>query len=55
MATLQSFVKSVVLFPHSRWHIALPGVARMYQQNSPIPHIFLPNFLEEETARSIAE
>jgi len=55
MATLQSFVKSVVLFPHSRWHIALPGFARMYQQNSPIPHIFLPNFLEEETARSIAE
>jgi Rps23 Pro-64 3,4-dihydroxylase Tpa1-like proline 4-hydroxylase len=54
MATLQSFVKST-LFPYSRWHAALPGLAMKYQQNSPIPHIFLPNFLEAEMARTLAE
>jgi 2OG-Fe(II) oxygenase superfamily len=54
MATLQAVAKSVALFPYSRWSASLSDLSRQYQENLPIPHIFLPDFLEAELARTIA-
>ena len=55
MATVQAVVKSIALFPYSRWTETLPALSRRYRENQPVPHIFLPDFLEPEVGRAIAE
>lgn len=55
MATVQALAKSVALFPYSRWTADLPFLSNEYQQNDPIPHIFLRDFLELPVALDIAE
>jgi|ERR1700733_3652518 hypothetical protein len=55
MATLQAVAKSVALFPYARWNAELRSVSSEYQNNHPIPHIFLTDFLELPVARQIAE
>jgi hypothetical protein len=54
MATVQALAKSVALFPYSRWTADLPILSNEYQQNDPIPHIFLRDFLELPVALDIA-
>jgi hypothetical protein len=54
MATLHAVANLVSLFPYSRWSAELPVLSRDYQENAPIPHIFLPDFLEPQMARQIA-
>ena len=56
MATLQAVAaKPVALFPYERWSAELQAVSREYQNNHPVPHIFLNDFLELPVARQIAE
>ncbi len=56
MATLQAVAaKAVALFPYERWNAELSAVAREYQNNHPVPHILLSDFLELPVARQIAE
>ena len=56
MATLQAVAaKPVALFPYERWNAELQAVSREYQNNHPVPHIFLNDFLELPVARQIAE
>lgn len=55
MATLQAVAKSVPLFPYLQWNDRLANLANQYQENQPIPHIFLRDFLEPQIAHTIAE
>ena len=55
MATLQAVAaKCVALFPYGRWNAELQAVSREYQNNHPVPHILLNDFLELPVARQIA-
>lgn len=38
------------LFPIDRWRAGLPALARQYQQNQPVPHICLNEFLSPQGA-----
>jgi hypothetical protein len=55
VATLQAVAKSVTLFPYARWTAELSKLARRYQENVPVPHIFLTDFLEPGIAQIIAQ
>ena len=56
MATLQAVAaKAVALFPYERWNAELQAVSLEYQNNHPVPHILLTDFLELPVARQIAE
>jgi Rps23 Pro-64 3,4-dihydroxylase Tpa1-like proline 4-hydroxylase len=55
MPNMQAVQKRISLFPYSKWTSNLPACAKQYQANRPVPHIFLPNFLEDEEARVIAD
>lgn len=55
MATLQAVAKSVALFPYARWTAELSSLASRYQENIPVPHIFLTDFLTPGIAQIIAE
>ncbi len=55
MATLQAVAaKSVALFPYERWNAKLQAVSHEYQNNHPVPHLLLTDFLELPVARQIA-
>jgi hypothetical protein len=54
-ATLRAITGPVSPFRYSAWTAALPVLSRKYQANTPIPHIFLPDFLEPQVAWEIAE
>jgi Rps23 Pro-64 3,4-dihydroxylase Tpa1-like proline 4-hydroxylase len=43
------------LFPYWRWSSQVDELSREYRQNRPFPHIHLPEFLETEVARAIAD
>src|SRR5690348_11538846 len=54
MAYLQSVEKDTSSFPYAKWTAQLPTLSRRYRQNNPIPHVFLPDFLEADVADTIA-
>jgi len=54
MAYLQSVEKDTSSFPYAKWTAQLPTLSRRYCQNNPIPHVFLPDFLEADIADTIA-
>ena len=54
-ATLRPITGAVSHFRYSAWTAALSVLSRKYRANNPIPHIFLPDFLEPQVAREIAE
>ena len=50
MTDIAALEKGTELFPYSRWNQRLPLLADQYRRNSPIPHVFLREFLEPEIA-----
>ena len=54
MSDITALEKGVELFPYSRWNQKLPLLADQYRRNSPVPHIFLTEFLQAETAAAAA-
>ena len=42
------------MFPYSRWNSKLPALAEQYRRNSPVPHVFLTNFLTAKAAAAAA-
>src|SRR5438477_11795440 len=55
MPYLQSIEKDTAPFPYAKWSAQLPTLSRRYRENNPVPHIFLPNFLDGDVAQSLAE
>ncbi len=54
MPQLQSTEKETTLFPFAKWNSQIPLLAEKYQQNRPIPHVFLPGFLDLDLAKDLA-
>jgi len=46
---------AVTAFPYEAWEPRLIELARQYRENSPVPHIFLTDFLQPPTAQAMAE
>jgi Rps23 Pro-64 3,4-dihydroxylase Tpa1-like proline 4-hydroxylase len=42
-------------FPYDVWEPRLAELALRYRENSPVPHIFLPDFLQPDAAQAMAE
>lgn len=55
MPLLQSVDKETALFPYARWSARLPLLSKQYRHNSPIPHLFLPDFLDNDLALALAK
>jgi hypothetical protein len=54
MSSAQAVQAPARLFPYERWASALSDLARQYRENTPCPHILLPDFLEPEIALAMA-
>jgi hypothetical protein len=54
MSDLTALEKGTELFPYSRWNQKLPLLADRYRRNSPVPHIFLTEFLQPEIAAAVS-
>jgi len=54
MACSQTIAASEKVFPYSKWNARVAELAGVYRENQPFPHIHLAEFLEPETALSIA-
>lgn len=54
MTDLAALEKGTELFPYSRWNQRLPLLADQYKRSSPIPHVFLTEFLQAEIAAAAA-
>ena len=50
-ASAPLFENPVSILPYARWARQMPILVRRYQENAPIPHILLKDFLDDETAR----
>jgi 2OG-Fe(II) oxygenase superfamily len=50
-ASAPVFQNPTVVFPYDRWSQQLPTLIRLYQGNSPVPHILLKDFLDHEMAQ----
>ncbi len=55
MSCLQTVEQGDRVFPYSRWNSQLPVLARRYREGNPVPHLLLPDFLDPEVARAIAD
>lgn len=55
MPHLQPVENDTALFPYSKWSAQLAALSRRYQQNNPVPHLFLPDFLDADLAQTLAE
>lgn len=55
MATLRAIARSVSPFRYASWSADLPALSNEYRKNNPIPHISLPDFLDPQVAREMAE
>jgi hypothetical protein len=55
MSDITALEKGVELFPYSRWNQKLPLLADQYRRNSPVPHIFLTEFLQPEMAAAVSK
>ena len=49
-ASAPIFEKLTSAFPYVRWSSQMPSLIRQYEENAPIPHILLRDFLDRETA-----
>ena len=47
--------KEIDLFPYSKWSPELPALALRYQNNDPVPHLLLTDFLNPQVAQAVAE
>jgi len=54
MSCLQTIEKPSPLFDYSRWNSQLPGLARQYAGNKPLPHVLMKDFLSAEVASAIS-
>src|ERR1700730_8046370 len=54
MPQFQYVEKSESLFSQARWGSELFRLARKYRENTPVPHIFLHDFLDTDTVRAMA-
>ena len=54
MSTAPAIRASTRLFPYERWGSPSPSLLRQYRENHPCPHILLKDFLNPETALSMA-
>ena len=54
MAQLKLVPPPFRAFPYRKWSPVLRALCDEYRGNSPSPHIYLADFLEEDTARAIA-
>jgi Rps23 Pro-64 3,4-dihydroxylase Tpa1-like proline 4-hydroxylase len=54
MPQLQFVEKPESLFPYWKWSSKTTALAQEYRQNMPVPHIFLHDFLDTETAFAMA-
>lgn len=54
MYDITALEKGVELFPYSLWNQKLPLLADQYKRNSPIPHIFLTEFLQPDMASAVS-
>jgi 2-oxoglutarate-Fe(II)-dependent oxygenase superfamily protein len=54
-ATLRAIAGPVSPFRYSAWTATLPVLSKTYQANTPIPHIFIADFLETHVAAEIGE
>jgi Rps23 Pro-64 3,4-dihydroxylase Tpa1-like proline 4-hydroxylase len=55
MSSVRAVATSSPCFPYYRWHLRLPALAARYRANTPIPHIFLQEFLDPALARTVAD
>ncbi len=55
MATASIAVQGERLFPYHRWSPAVSKLAREYREAEPYPHSHLPEFLDDATARALAD
>ncbi len=55
MPQLAFVEKKIELFPYSKWNPELPVLSRQYQNNDPVPHLLLTNFLNPHVAQAVAE
>jgi hypothetical protein len=49
------FQGAVRLFPYEKWEPRLHGLAKDYSENRPYPHVLLKDFLDPETALTLAK
>jgi hypothetical protein len=54
MPQLQTVPTSESLFPYWKWNPELSFLDKKYRENPPVPHIFLPDFLDPDIARAMA-
>lgn len=54
MPQFQFVEKPEPLFPYWKWSSQVRRLAQDYRGNKPVPHIFLPDFLDAETAGAMA-
>jgi len=54
MAQLKLVTRPFHAFPYRKWNPVLRTLCDEYRANSPSPHIYLADFLEDDTARMIA-
>lgn len=54
MASPLPATETLELFPYTRWSEPLPALARRYREAKPFPHTHLTEFLEPQTAHSLA-
>jgi len=53
MPQLQAVEKPEPLFPYWKWDGELSGLEKQYRDNLPVPHIFLPDFLDPHIAHAM--
>jgi hypothetical protein len=55
MACAQTVEEIAPLFDYCRWNSQLAELSRQYAANSPLPHVFLGDFLDADVAGAIAQ
>jgi hypothetical protein len=54
MAQLEIVAPPLRAFPYAKWDPVLPALCDEYRTSRPSPHLYLGEFLEEDTAKAIA-
>jgi len=55
MSCAQTVEEIVPLFDYCKWNSQLADLSRQYAENSPLPHVFLQDFIESDLAAALAE
>lgn len=55
MSCVQTVEEVAPLFDYCRWNSQLADLSRQYAENSPLPHVFLGDFLDADVAGAIAQ